>query len=181
YLKSDREVTNNEVGSLVGQGEKNPPSYWALAGKVLLALAIVLILLFGFVKWLGRGGRKTGGAASFQVVASLWLSQQKSIKLVRVGSHLFLIGVGENLNLLYHFEKEEEVSTLLEELTPPSVWNREGGIHFNPFIKWLKKDVRRREEGKDDFKEELLRQLERLRTREDRGERGGEGRGKNEE
>ncbi|CCQ97769.1 exported hypothetical protein [[Clostridium] ultunense Esp] len=101
YLKSDQEGTSNEGGKWVGQGEKNPPSYWALAGKVLLALAIVLILLLGFVKWMGRGRRKTGGA-SVQVVASLWLSQQKSIKLVRVGSHLFLIGVGENINLLYH-------------------------------------------------------------------------------
>lgn len=172
YLKNIQDTPDQNPSATTGEKTTDPSiSLWALALRALIALILILLLLYGMAGWLKKG-RKGREPNEFHVLSSLWVSQQKSIKLVRVGSHLFLIGVGENLTLLYHFEKEEEAAALIEALERRDLEleNRTLPLLFQALNRFRKKD-----QGRDHFQEELVSQLERLRVGEREKEKKREG------
>jgi flagellar protein FliO/FliZ len=67
--------------------------------ELLVAFVVVLLLMGILFRFLGRrvGVQQRG---SIQVVAAKQIAPNKSIQVISVGHHLYLVGVGENVELL---------------------------------------------------------------------------------
>ncbi|GMA59018.1 hypothetical protein GCM10025858_35210 [Alicyclobacillus sacchari] len=67
--------------------------------KLIIAFIVVLLLLVLLFRFLGRrvGVVQRG---SIQVIAARQLAPNRSVQVVEVGKKLYLLGVGENVQLL---------------------------------------------------------------------------------
>lgn len=164
YFNQNEERPTSPKEETNKQSEDGTVSLWGLAGQTFLALLLILLLLYGLAWWIKKGKRGNENE-HMGVLATFWVSQNKSIQLIRIGSHFFLIGVGENITLLYHFEKEEEITTILQSLNAPKESLRNGWM--DRMLRLLPSH-RKREGERDSFKEELIRQMEQLRSDEGR-------------
>ncbi|WP_156137878.1 flagellar biosynthetic protein FliO [Sporosarcina sp. ZBG7A] len=80
--------------------------------KTLLALAFVIALIYGMVKFINTRNRVTQHGKLMQNMGGLSLGQQKSIQLVKIGEQYFLIGVGDDVQLLKELSNPEEIAQL---------------------------------------------------------------------
>lgn len=80
--------------------------------KTLLALAFVIALIYGMVKFINTRNRVTQHGKLMQNMGGLSLGQQKSIQLVKIGEQYFLIGVGDEVRLLKELSDPEEIAQL---------------------------------------------------------------------
>lgn len=80
--------------------------------KTLLALAFVIALIYGMVKFINTRNRVTQHGKLMQNMGGLSLGQQKSIQLVKIGEQYYLIGVGEDVRLLKELSNPEEIAQL---------------------------------------------------------------------
>ncbi|MBD7907119.1 flagellar biosynthetic protein FliO [Sporosarcina gallistercoris] len=82
--------------------------------KTLLALAFVIALLYGMVKFINTRNRVTQHGKLMQNMGGLSLGQHKSIQLVKIGEQYFLIGVGDDVRLLKELSNPEEIAQLAD-------------------------------------------------------------------
>ena len=81
---------------------------------VVLILIIGLILLF--VKLLSQKNRFWLGNRAVRSLGGVQLGQNKSLQLIEIGSAIYVVGVGDNVNLVHRIDDEEEVRSILESL-----------------------------------------------------------------
>lgn len=99
----------------------------ALFLNVFLKLGLVLLLIYSGAIYLRR--RQNGGTLlrrkKIQVLETTHLSPHRSLHLVKVGDHTYLIGATDhNIQLLSHFENAEILlaeKTEAEEVVPSSM------------------------------------------------------------
>jgi flagellar protein FliO/FliZ len=114
----------------IGQNASQDATF--LFVKAFLILIMILVLIYGFLRFLAT---RTIGKSSnrfLQIRASLALGNNKSLKLVKVGSSYYLLGVGDNIQLLREITSASEIEELEREyqiIFPISVpkgkwWNR---------------------------------------------------------
>ncbi|MDW0109218.1 flagellar biosynthetic protein FliO [Sporosarcina aquimarina] len=124
YLKQNKENSEDPsqgedtpAKSEVEQNQSSEPAPVGLTAwdyiKTLLALAFVIVLIYGMVKFINTRNRITQNGKLMQNMGGLSLGQQKSIQLVKIGEKYFLIGVGDDVRLLKELSNPEE----LEQLT----------------------------------------------------------------
>ncbi len=92
-LLTPRTIWAAKAEPLAGSG-----GAWAYV-QLVVALAVILLLIAFLFRVLGK---RTGIAArgQIEVVAARQVAPNKSVQVVRVGSRLYLIGVGEDVRLL---------------------------------------------------------------------------------
>lgn len=84
--------------------------------KVIFFLIVIIGLFYFIMKvinskkniFFGRAIRSLGGVP---------LGQNKSIQVVEIGNHLYIVGVGDNVQLLEKIEDELEVAQIVEAFT----------------------------------------------------------------
>ncbi len=120
--------------------------------KTLLALAFVIALIYGMVKFINTRNRVTQHGKLMQNMGGLSLGQQKSIQLVKIGEQYFLIGVGEDVRLLKELSNPEEIAQLA------AYYNEEDQVLQQSLIMKLmngfkarKTDSYQKQEEPDDF------------------------------
>ncbi|WCN39699.1 flagellar biosynthetic protein FliO [Aneurinibacillus uraniidurans] len=88
----------------------------------MLALALIIGLIYILFRFLGKRTNLFFGRTAIRSLGGCSLGPQKSVQIIQVGSSLYLVGVGENINLLRHIEGEEadEIVSLLESQGQPS-------------------------------------------------------------
>lgn len=87
-------------------------SFWEYA-KTLLALVFVVSLLYGMLKFINKKNLKYQQNQTIQSLGGLTLGAQKSVQLLRVGDALFLVGVGEEVQLLKEITDADQIEKLL--------------------------------------------------------------------
>jgi len=102
--------------------------------KVCFVLAIVIILFYMIIKILAKRNRMLGSGQSIRSIGGVPLGQNKSIQIVEIGHCLYLVGVGENIQLLEKIDDPDEVAFLTEMLT-----NKSSNAQFVTFGEWFKK------------------------------------------
>ncbi|WP_107942292.1 flagellar biosynthetic protein FliO [Metasolibacillus fluoroglycofenilyticus] len=100
-------------------------SLWSYM-KVLFALILVLALLIGVLRFLNKRNVKYQQNSVVRNVGGLSVGAQKSVQIIQVGNHLYMIGVGDNVQLLKELSDEEEIEQILaqyedKQLTMPTV------------------------------------------------------------
>lgn len=82
--------------------------------KIVLALLFVVGLLFFVLKLVNRNNKKYQSNQLLQNLGGVSVGQQKSVQLLKVGDSLFLIGVGDDVNVLKEITDEQEQQRLIQ-------------------------------------------------------------------
>ncbi|MFC0214349.1 flagellar biosynthetic protein FliO [Paenibacillus chartarius] len=109
--------------------------------KVMFVLAILIGLFFIAIRLLAKRNQAVGIGRPLRSLGGVPLGPNKSIQMVAIGTSLYIVGVGENIQLLDKIDDPEVVAELTEQFTG-------GGTTVSPqFISvgnWLKR-LRQRE------------------------------------
>lgn len=112
--------------------------------SVLILTVLILYLSYLFTKSLGKGiGLKRGGTY-MQMLDRLPFGQDKSVAIVRTGSHYYLIGIASSQITLLAELSEEDIKKE-ESVLPPASGTGAGYENFKSILKKYtdrhKKDV----------------------------------------
>lgn len=95
-------------------------SMWGYLFQVIFSLGVIVVLIYLLLRFLGR--RQMGQAhGPIKVISAAPLGNGKTIQLVMIGESLYLLGVGENVQLLKQIPPGEEADLILAEaeIKPP--------------------------------------------------------------
>ncbi|PIC71812.1 hypothetical protein CSV77_00990 [Sporosarcina sp. P16b] len=105
--KSDKKlVTNNELDEPKGPTAKDYI-------RTLFAFVFVIGLLVWLLRFMNKRNRNFDSNRLMTNMGGVPLGQNKSIQLVKMGNHYFVVGVGENVQLLKEIENPDEIAELL--------------------------------------------------------------------
>lgn len=83
--------------------------------KMVFALFLVLGLIYLLIKFLNKRNKLFHQVKALENLGGISVGQNKSIQIVRIGSKIYLIGVGENVEMLQEITDEEVKSELLNK------------------------------------------------------------------
>ncbi|MDY0408173.1 flagellar biosynthetic protein FliO [Virgibacillus soli] len=83
--------------------------------KMVFALLFVLALIYGLLKFLNKRNKMYQQVKMLDNIGGISLGANKSIQIIRIDSKLFLIGVGDNVELLQEISDEAVKTALLEQ------------------------------------------------------------------
>ena len=81
--------------------------------KMIFALLFVIALLYGVLRFINKRNRSFQHNQLIHNLGGVGVGQGKSIQLMQIGKSLYLVGIGENINLLKEITDPLEI----EELT----------------------------------------------------------------
>lgn len=131
--------------------------------KMALALLLVLALIYFLLKFLNKRNNLSQ-QKSLQNLGGISVGPSKSVQIIRVGKKLYLIGVGENVDML----KEITDESLIEELLDQSVEKNDFqfGTILSKFSKVTQKDDENSTQPTDQpFKEMFSNELASLKEK----------------
>src|SRR5690625_2067127 len=105
--KTDQEEVMREV--------KNTGSLIFDLIKMVFALFLVLGLIYLLLKFLNKRNKLFHQVKALENLGGISVGQNKSIQIVRIGSKVHLIGVGENVEMLQEITDEEVKRDLLQD------------------------------------------------------------------
>lgn len=83
--------------------------------KMVFALFLVLGLIYLLLKFLSKRNKLFHQVKALENLGGISVGQNKSIQIVRIGPKVFLIGVGENVEMLHEVTDEEIKKDLLHK------------------------------------------------------------------
>lgn len=98
---------------LLDNEEFEQPSFALNIIKTIVALLLVLALIYLLLMFLKRRNQMYQQSSVLQNLGGVSVGQNKSVQLVRVGDKVFLIGVGENVEMLEEVTDESLKEQLL--------------------------------------------------------------------
>lgn len=98
--------------------------------KILFSLVFVLFLIY-FLFWLLKKNNKITGSRIYNHLGGLSLGQNKSVQIIEIGKKIYVLGVGEEVNLLEVVQNDEEKAAIKDSSTNYS--SNTAGV--NNFIK----------------------------------------------
>lgn len=81
--------------------------------KMVLALIFVVALFYGLMKFLNKRNLTFQRNQMVQNLGGLSLGAQKSVQLLQIGKKIYLVGVGEDVQLIREITDPQEVEELL--------------------------------------------------------------------
>lgn len=109
--KSPADEGTAEQGASSSQAHELP-SLFFLFLRTVLVLSIIVALLYILAKYLSSRKLVTSRDRFLQVISGVNLAPNKSLRLVKVGSVYYLLGVGENVQIIKEFSTEEEINEI---------------------------------------------------------------------
>lgn len=116
--------TGDGEGENVSGKEGVGVSIWDFA-KMILATIFVIALIYCLLKFLGKRNRGYQNTALIQNIGGARVGANRSVQIIKAGDRVFIVGVGENVNLLKELEDDDareilkEYNNRLEQLTGP--------------------------------------------------------------
>lgn len=75
--------------------------------KTVLALLLIIVLIYLLLRFLNKRNKLFNQVKSLENLGGISVGQNKSIQVVRIGSKVFLVGVGDNVQMLQELTDEE--------------------------------------------------------------------------
>ncbi|MEX2462216.1 MAG: flagellar biosynthetic protein FliO [Paenibacillaceae bacterium] len=107
-----------------------------MVGYVIFCLILIIALFFIIIKVISQKNRLMISGRSVKLIGGVSIGQNKSIQVVEVGHTLFVVGVGDNVQLISKIEDAEEIEFIVEHM------HFRGNKDFPTFQslgKWLKR------------------------------------------
>ncbi|MBF0705169.1 flagellar biosynthetic protein FliO [Alkalihalobacillus hwajinpoensis] len=83
--------------------------------KLVFYTIVVVGLIYLLIRFLSKRQQKIQHHSVFTPIGGTSLGNNKSVQMVKVGDSLYMIGVGDNVNLLKEIEDKEEVERILSQ------------------------------------------------------------------
>lgn len=94
----------------------NFSSGWTLLLQVIFSLGLVVVLIYLLLRFLSkRSFAALGQNGPIKVISAAQLGNGKTIQIVMIGDSLYILGVGEEVQLLRHIPAGEEMDLLLAD------------------------------------------------------------------
>ncbi|MDQ0253701.1 flagellar protein FliO/FliZ [Evansella vedderi] len=107
----------NEDDSSIVVGGNDQNVFWLLF-QMFLALAFILFLIYGLLKFINSKSRSFRSNSTIESIGGVPLGSNRSVQIVRVGKKLFVVGVGDSIQLIKEIDDPVEVERILEEHRP---------------------------------------------------------------
>ncbi|GAA0435262.1 hypothetical protein GCM10008934_25940 [Virgibacillus salarius] len=114
--ESSTEDGDTEKSTLLSTEEDTEP-FWVNFIKLFFALALILGLIYLLLKFLKKKNALFNQVKSLENLGGISVGQNKSIQIIRVGSKFYLIGVGDNVEMLQEIDDEALMEDLLKRNT----------------------------------------------------------------
>ncbi|MCZ0702574.1 flagellar protein FliO/FliZ [Natronobacillus azotifigens] len=101
-----------ESNLLGGDNNMNP---FIIFVQIILALGVILGLIYLLLKLFNRNGKLSKHGEMLENYGGVSLGSNKSMQIIRIGKQFFVVGVGENVEMLTEITDEETKTTLLQE------------------------------------------------------------------
>lgn len=112
--------------------------------KIVLALVFVIGLLLVIIKFLNKRNLTYQQNAIVKNIGGLSVGQQKSVQLLKIGNKIYVVGVGEDIQLLKEIESAAEVDQLLNQIE-----QNQSMVTTTPYIAELFKKFSKKDQPKD--------------------------------
>ncbi|OCT13805.1 hypothetical protein A8709_19720 [Paenibacillus pectinilyticus] len=103
--------------------------------KVIGVLLFIIILFYILMRYISKKNKGTMFGNSIRSLGGVPLGQNKSIQIVEIGHSLFVVGVGENIQLLDKIMDADEVAYISEILQS----SQDDRMGFGAIGKWINK------------------------------------------
>ncbi|MFS0775141.1 flagellar biosynthetic protein FliO [Neobacillus sp. 3P2-tot-E-2] len=120
--------------------------------KFIGSFLLILLLLFIVLKYLSKKTKNYSGGGPFHALGGHSLGNNRSLQMVMVGDTLYLLGVGEDVNLIRTIPPGEEQRRMLESVADKPIV---------PVTKWGSQLKKTSQEKWDEF---LLKQLKEVKS-----------------
>ncbi|WP_045518432.1 flagellar biosynthetic protein FliO [Neobacillus niacini] len=131
--------------------------------KFIGSFLLILFLLFIVLKYLSKKTKMYSGGGPFHALGGHSLGNNRSLQMVMVGDTLYLLGVGEDVNLIRTIPPGEEQRRLLESAAEKPI---------DTVTKWGSQLKKTSQEKWDEL---LLKQLKEVKSDSDQQKRGENG------
>ncbi len=95
--------------------------------KLIFALLLVLALIYFLLKFVNKRNKLFSNVKALDNLGGISVGTNKSIQIIRIGSRFFVIGVGDNIEMLQEITDEELINDLTQQKDV-------GGFDPNGFI-----------------------------------------------
>lgn len=130
--------------------------------KIIFALIFVIALLYGVLRFLNSRNTKYQHSKMMQNLGGISLGAQKSVQIVKIGHSLYLVGVGDNVNMLKEITDDNEKETLIALYNEKQVQPIQGTPLLG-LLKKLQKPKQTETQKEDvDFKQQFADRLEKI-------------------
>lgn len=136
----------------IANPERAKVSVVPYALKFIGSFLLILLLLFIVLKYLSKKTKMYAGGGPFLAIGGHSLGNNRSLQMVMVGDTLYLLGVGEDVNLIRTIPPGEEQRRLLESLADKPI---------DSVTKWGTQLKKTSQEKWDEF---LLKQLKEVKS-----------------
>jgi flagellar protein FliO/FliZ len=89
-----------------------------MAGQVILALILIIGIFYAIVKFLSQKNRFVLFGRAMRNHGGVTVGQGKSLQLIELGHSLYLVGTGDNVQLLDKIEDPDEIAYIMSTLNP---------------------------------------------------------------
>jgi flagellar protein FliO/FliZ len=107
------DLNQNETDS--EQVDAGSPSLFLDLVKLFLALVFVLALIYILLKFLNRRNKMFQKVRALENIGGVALGPNKSVQIVRISDKIYVIGVGENVEMLTEITNEQTKQELLSQ------------------------------------------------------------------
>jgi flagellar protein FliO/FliZ len=138
-----------------------------MIGQVMFFLILIIALFFVLIKFLAKKNQFSPFGRSIRSLGGVPLGTNKSIQIVEIGHSLFVVGVGENIQMLEKIDDPEEVAYVTELLTSA----KSDQANFLSVGKWIeklrgsKREIEEEVEITSSFQQVFHDKLQRVTTR----------------
>lgn len=152
---------DNSKGTSTDQDEEKSGSIVFSLIKMFFALILVLALIYLLLKFLNKRNKMFQKVKALENVGGISVGQGKSIQIIRIGNRVYVVGVGDNVELLHEITDENEKNELLH-INQSNEFQQ--GTLFSSFLNKKKSDAGSTSQSKADFKNLFASELAKLKN-----------------
>lgn len=149
YAQGDAEGGAFQAGNGVSAMPGNSGAVFVAMVKVIFFLILIIGIFFLIMKVLAKKKWSWNpGRAVFKTLGGLPLGQNKSVQIVEIGRSIYVLGVGDGVNLIQKIDDPEEIAYITAFLAPESASVGQGWQSIREWLGGMKK--RGQEPSEDD-------------------------------
>ncbi|MDG5470301.1 flagellar biosynthetic protein FliO [Jeotgalibacillus sp. ET6] len=153
------EDSQNQPPPAAEEPSGGDPVTWLTYVKLIAALAFVLVLLYALLKFVNSKTRNFQQSMLIQNMGGTGLGGNRSVQIVKIAGNYYVLGVGEEVNLIKEVTDPEEVSRLEHYYSSQEEQKEERSPLAKLILRSLKNKNNPYNEGTHSFQSLLSKQL----------------------
>lgn len=134
-------------------------------GSFLLIIGLLIVIL----KFVSRKTKMLHGGGVFHALGGHSLGNQKSVQMMMIGDTLYILGVGENINVIRTIPPGEEQTKLLESVAAAPIDISTGWMekwNWDRLLGWIKRTTKQ-----EKWDSQFLEQLKKIQSKKNNQDR----------